>query len=331
MNSSVLIIAEAGSVHDGSFGNACKLIELAKKAGADAVKFQTHLPEAESLPNAPSPPYFKGEPRMDYFRRTGFSREQWAKLKQHADEQDILFLSSPFSLEAVDLLESIGMPIYKIPSGEVTNIPLLEKIAATGRPVILSSGMCDWTELDAAVAALKGVSSLSILQCSTVYPCPPERVGLNVLPQIKKRYGVPFGLSDHTLGLAAPVAAVTMGATIIEKHLTFSRGMYGSDAPHSMEPTEFSAMVCAIREIERMLHAPVDKSQVEAYREMKRIFQKSLVTARALKAGQVLEKKDLAFKKPGTGLPAGEYGKWVGRKISRDLPEDHLLSETDFI
>jgi N-acetylneuraminate synthase len=181
------------------------------------------------------------------------------------------------------------------------------------------------------VAALKGAASLGIMQCSTVYPCPPERVGLNVLLEIKRRYGVPFGLSDHTLGLAAPVAAVTLGATVIEKHLTFSRAMYGSDAPHSLEPAEFAAMARAIREVEQMLASPVDKAQLEPYREMKRIFQKSLVAARALPAGQPLQKEHLAFKKPGTGLPAAEYAKWLGRKLRRDVPADHLLAEDDFL
>ena len=172
----IRIIAEIGSVHDGSFGGACKLIEAAAACGADAVKFQTHIAEAESLPNAPSPAYFNAEPRLAYFKRTGFTPEQWRKLAECAKSVGIIFLSSPFSLEAVDLLETIDMPVYKIPSGEVTNIPLLERVAQTGKPVLLSSGMSDWKELDAAVRIFKDKVPLTVLQCSSAYPCPPERV-----------------------------------------------------------------------------------------------------------------------------------------------------------
>ena len=327
----VLIIAEVGSVHDGSFGNACKLIELAKTCGADVVKFQTHLAEAESLPDAPSPPYFSGEPRLVYFQRTGFSPEQWRKLREHADRTGIGFASSPFANEAVDLLEDIGLSLYKIPSGEVTNLPLLERVARTRKPVVLSSGMSSWAELDAAVAALRSGGPLTVLQCSSAYPCPPERVGLNVLTEMRARYGLPVGLSDHTGGVAAAVAAVTLGAVMVEKHLTFSRAMYGSDAPHSMEPANFRAFVEAIRETSAMLAHPVDKAGVAAFAEMKRIFEKSLVARQPLAAGTTIEFAHLAFKKPGDGIRAADYAQWVGRKLARAVPADHKLAPEDFI
>ena len=326
----VQVIAEIGSVHDGSYGNACKLIELAKSLGADAVKFQTHLADAESLPNAPSPAYFSGEPRMDYFRRTSFTYEQWRRLRKHADQVGITFVSSPFSLEAVDLLESIGLPFYKIPSGEVTNLPLLEKIARTGKPCVVSSGMSTWEELDAAVTALKSGGALTVMQCSSAYPCPPERVGLNVLLEMKERYGLPVGLSDHTRGLAAAVAAVSFGATMLEKHLSFSRSMYGSDAPHSMEPLEFKAFVEAIRETSVMFANPVDKSNISDYAEMKRIFEKSLVAALPLPKGTILKMEHLAFKKPGDGIKASNYKNWLGRTIVHDLPVNHKFVMEDF-
>ena len=177
----VKLIAEIGSVHDGSFGNAVKLIDAAAACGAHAVKFQTHIAAAETLRNAPNPPYFKGEPRFEYFTRTGFSLPQWKELAAACGRAKVEFLSSPFSLEAVDLLEEVGVGSYKIPSGEVTNIPLLKKIATTKKPVLLSSGMSDWAELDAAVAALRGGGPVTVLQCSSAYPCPPEQVGLNVM------------------------------------------------------------------------------------------------------------------------------------------------------
>jgi N,N'-diacetyllegionaminate synthase len=324
-----LLIAEIGSVHDGSFGNACKLIEAAASCGADAVKFQTHIAEAETLASAPSPSYFSAEPRMDYFRRTGFSLDQWKALKQVCEKNDVLFLSSPFSLEAVDLLEQVGVSSYKIPSGEVTNLPLLERVAQTGKMAYLSSGMSSWKELDAAVEVLKRPGKLIVMQCSSAYPCPPEQVGLNVLAEMQKRYGVPVGFSDHTLGFAAPVAAATLGATVIEKHFTFSKQMYGSDAKHSMEPEEFKVLAQALREVWAMLANPVNKESAAAYGEMKKIFEKSIVLSQDLRAGTKLDRQHFAFKKPGTGICASRYKELIGRTLKSDTKKDHLLQEED--
>ncbi len=319
----IRIVAEIGSVHDGSFGNALRLIEAAAQAGADTVKFQTHIAEAESLASAPAPGYFGDEPRIAYFKRTGFSTEQWRGLAAHARSCKVAFLSSPFSLEAVELLEAVGVEAYKVPSGEVSNVPLLERIAATRKPVLLSSGMSDWKELDRAVALLKPACALTVLQCSTAYPCPPEQVGLNVLAEMRARYQVPVGFSDHTLGFAAALAAAALGATVIEKHFTFSRRMYGSDAKNSMEPQDFAVLCGSLHEVWRMAAHPVDKADLRPYAEMKRIFEKSVVTACALKAGTVLARDMLAFKKPGEGIPAADYAALLGRRLRADLPADH--------
>ncbi len=327
--SDVRIIAEIGSVHDGSFGNAVKLIEAAAACGADTVKFQTHIAAAETLPNAPMPSYFKGEPRMAYFQRTAFSVEQWRQLRAACEQCGVTFLSSPFSLEAVDLLEEVGVPAYKVPSGEVSNIPLLEKIAATGKPVLLSSGMSNWSELDVAVTALRSGGPITILQCSSAYPCPPEKVGLNVLAEMRVRYDLPVGFSDHTAGPAAAFAAAALGATVIEKHFAFSRLMYGSDAANSMEPDEFRRMAQGLREIWAMLAHPVDKDDVSNYSEMKRIFEKSIVTARALSEGHALTVEDLAFKKPGDGIPAARWRDVIGRRLRRATVVDHKLTFDD--
>lgn len=325
------IIAEIGSVHDGSFGNASKLIEAAAAAGADVVKFQTHIAEAETLPNAPMPSYFKGEPRMEYFRRTAFTAAQCRELMKVAEGCGVLWISSPFSLEAVDFLEELGMPVYKIPSGEVSNLPLHEKIAQTGKPVLLSSGMSSWAEVDRAVAVYQAAgTSLTVMQCTTEYPCAPEHVGLNVLAEIRERYGVPAGFSDHTLDLAAPVAAAALGATVIEKHFAFSRLMYGSDARHSLEPAEFRQMAGAIRAVWKMLDHPVDKSDAGAFAEMKRVFEKSVVSASALPVGTLIGAAHLAFKKPGDGIPAADYGQLLGRRLKTSVPADHKFALTDF-
>ncbi len=324
------IIAEIGSVHDGSFGNACKLIELAAACGADTAKFQTHIPEAETLKDAPSPAYFKGEPRFEYFRRTGFSPEQWRQLKARCHDVGVAFLSSPFSLEAVDLLEEVGVDQYKIPSGEVTNIPLLERVAQTGKPTLLSSGMSNWAELDRAVAVLRQGGPLLVMQCTSAYPCPPERAGLNVMLQMQQRYGLPVGFSDHVDGSAAAMAAAALGAVALEKHLTFSRQMYGSDAANAMEPQDFRLYCSGIKSIWRMLDSPVDKDDLTPYADMKRIFEKSIVAARPLAADTVITRADFAFKKPGHGISASRYEEFLGRRLDKSVAADHLFSESDF-
>lgn len=327
---SIDLIAEIGSVHDGSFGNACKLVEAAAAAGATAIKFQTHVADAETLADAPMPPYFKGEPRLEYFRRTAFTLDQWKQLKALCQDQGVGFLSSPFALEAVDLLEDVGIDTYKIPSGEVTNLPLLERVAQTGRPVILSSGMNSWPELDSAVDVLRAGGPLSLMQCTSAYPTPPERVGLNVIAEMRDRYGLPVGYSDHTLGNTAAIAAATLGATAVEKHFTFSRLMYGSDAANAAEPAQFAALAEALREVAAMLAHPVDKGDHSAFREMKTIFEKSIVAAAGLPAGTAVATEHLAFKKPGTGIPAGRWKDILGRRLRRDVPENHMFSLDDF-
>lgn len=328
---SVMIIAEVGSVHDGSLGNALKLIEAAAQCGVDAVKFQTHISEAETLPDAPMPPYFKGEPRFEYFKRTGFSFEQWVEIKTCCDQSGVIFLSSPFSEEAVLLLEKVGMTQYKIPSGEVTNIPMLEVIAKTGKPVLLSSGMSSWDELDQAVGVIRSWhNQLTVLQCTTAYPCPYEKVGLNVMKDMAKRYSLPVGLSDHTLTNYASFAAVTLGAKVIEKHFTFSRKMYGSDAVHSLEPDELQDLVNGIRAIETMMYSMVDKADVQPFQGMKDIFEKSLVAAKDISPGIVLSREMVEIKKPGTGISAARLEEFLGRELSRDVKAGRLFVEEDF-
>lgn len=327
------IVAEVGSVHDGSFGNAQELVGVAAECGADVVKFQTHIAAAETLRNAPMPPYFRGEPRFEYFERTGFTVDQWIGLKTECDEKGIEFLSSPFSTEAVELLEDIGTGRYKIGSGEVSNTPLIEAIAQTGKPILLSSGMSTWAELDEAVeTVLRKHNRLTLLQCTSEYPCSYDHVGLNVMVEMRDRYKLPVGLSDHTLTSHASLAAVVLGASVIEKHLTFSRKMYGSDARHSLEPDEFADLVQALRAVETILRSPVDKDAKAAeLTEMKTIFEKSVVSAVDIPAGTLLSAGMLAVKKPGTGIPARRLSEVIGRRAARDLSKDTILSEGDLV
>jgi len=326
------IIAEVGNTHEGSLGLAIQFIRAVAEVGGDAVKFQTHIFQAESVRNAPNPPYFKGESRETYFERTSFTLEEWIELRREAQSLGLQFLSSPFSLEAVDLLEAAGLESYKIASGEVTNTPLLEKIAATGKPVILSSGMSTWQELDLAVAALRegGCSDLTLMQCTSKYPCPPEDAGLESIAIMNQRYQLPVGFSDHTEGLGVPVAAVALGACMIEKHFTLSKKMYGPDAALSAEPHEFSAMVRAIRQAETAVSKAPDKNAItRTLDDMKQIFEKSVVASQPLSKGTKLEKKHLAFKKPGTGFPAAKYQELLGRHLLVDAEADQPLALED--
>jgi len=331
----VYIIAEIGNTHEGSLGLAKQFIKVASDCGVDAVKMQTHIFDAESLADAPNPSYFTDETRKEYFERTSFTVAQWKELKRYSEEDlNVDFFSSPFSIEAVNLLNDIGMDTYKIASGEVSNIPLLETIAKTGKRVLLSSGMSSWEELDAAVYSLQsnGCRDLTVLQCTSEYPCPPEQAGINVLDEIAKRYqNITVGYSDHTIGVAVPIAAVIKGAKVIEKHFTLSKKMYGSDAMNSTEPEEFKRLVDEIRQVEIVLANDIDKDEkVKCLGEMKMIFEKSIVSARSLKKSDVISAQDLSFKKPGNGIPARKYKEIVGKKLKISIPKDYKLKLEDF-
>jgi len=322
---SVFVIAEAGMNHDGSLGNAVRLAEVAAACGADAVKFQLHDPAAETTRDAPAPPYFQHESRWEYFERTAFTDNQWGTLKAACAAAGIEFVCSPFSIEAVDRLESLGVERYKIGSGEVANVELVRRVGRTGRPVLLTSGMSSWAELDAAVEVAG--DGVTVLQCTSQYPTPPERVGLNVIGELRERYGRPVGFSDHTLGNYAAFAAVTLGAVVVEKHFTLSKSVYGPDASLALEPEELEDLVRGIRTLEKMLANPVDKNDLEPFAEMKRVFEKSVVTTADIPAGATIERTMLAAKKPGTGIPAAQLEDVIGRAAREPISADTVLTE----
>lgn len=326
----VNIIAEIGMNHDGSLDRAKQLISAASECEANVAKFQTHIASVETLRDAPPPPYFTAEPRYEYFERTAFKLGEWRKLKEYCDEKGVEFLSSPFSIEAVELLERVDVSRYKIPSGEVTHLSLVERISKTGKPVLLSSGMSSWRELDEAVnTVLRYHNKLTVLQCTSEYPCPLEQVGLNVMLEMKERYKFPVGLSDHTLTNHAAFSAVTLGASVVEKHFTLSRNIYGSDAKHSLEPPEFTELVQGIRAIEKIITSPVDKNNVERFRVMKQTFEKSLVSQVEIPKGAVITDAIIGIKKPGIGLPARRYKEVLGRRTTRRIPANQILREED--
>ena len=326
------IIAELGNTHEGSVGLAKCMIKAAADCGADIVKLQTHIFEAESLSDAPNPPYFSGESRKEYFERTSFNREQYIHLINYSKELGVELISSPFSVEAFEFLYDLGMGIIKIPSGEVSNVLLLNAIAEKKLDVILSSGMSSFDEIDHAVHILQSgkIRSLTVLQCTSEYPCAPENVGLENIEIFKSRYKCNVGFSDHTLSESIPALAVYAGATIVEKHFTLSKLAYGSDAKNSLEPNEFSRMVRYIREAEAVLNSKSNKQVDSDYiANMKTVFEKSLVYSTNLTAGHILTYDDFSAKKPGDGLPTRSYTKLLGRKLRCNVSYDQRVSMDD--
>ncbi len=329
-----LVVVEVAQAHDGSLGTAHAYIDAAARAGADAVKFQTHIAAAESTPGEPFRVKFSPQDasRYDYWRRMEFSEPQWQGLFEHARQRGLMFLSTPFSFEAVDLLDRLRVPAWKVGSGEVTNLPMLARMAATGRPVIISSGMSGWEELDRAVSTVTSAGApVAVLQCTTAYPCSAEEVGLNVLGQLRDRYHCPIGLSDHSGTIYASLAAVALGANLLEVHVVLSRECFGPDVNASVTTEELTQLVEGVRFIERALAHPLDKDQMAGQLSpLKVMFGKSVVAARDLPSGHRLEAADLALKKPGTGIPAARLGEMIGRRLARPVAANTLLAEEHF-
>jgi N-acetylneuraminate synthase len=322
----VLVIAEIGNNHDGSLGQARALVEAAAEAGAGAVKLQTHIAAEEMLPSTPTPPHFD-EPRYTFMQRMELSLDAHCALKALADEHGLLLFSSPFSVAAIELLEEVGVPAYKIASGEVSNPPLIEAVAATGKPVFLSTGMSGLEDVEPAMRSLQG-SEVVLLQCTSAYPCPPERVNLAAMATLAERFGVPVGLSDHTADIFTAIAAVAMGAVAIEKHFTLSRRLYGPDHHASLEPEQLARLVEGVRQVEAA-RGDGAKERDPALDPVRATFEKSVVAAADIPAGTVLERDLLTTKRPGTGIAAARIGEVVGRRAARALRRDDLLEDAD--
>jgi len=334
-NHGCLIIGEVAQAHDGSLGAAHAYIDAIANAGADAVKFQTHIAAAESTPGEPWRVKFSPQDvtRYDYWQRMEFTEEQWSGLARHASERGLVFLSSAFSFEAVDLLNRIGVPAWKVGAGETTNLPMIERMARTGKPVILSSGMSTWAEMDAAVECVrKHEAPVAALQCTTAYPCPPEKLGLNVIAELRARYSCPVGLSDHSGTTYAGLAAVTLGAGILEVHVTFSRECFGPDVIASITTSELRQLVDGVRFIEKATANPVDKETMAAeLSELRRMFTKSVVARTDLAAGSILREEDLALKKPGGGIPAARLSYVIGRQLRVAAKANQMIRESDLV
>lgn len=329
----VLVVGEVAQAHDGSVGTAHAYIDAIAATGADAVKFQTHLAAAESTAREPWRVRFSPQDasRYDYWRRMEFEPGQWRALREHAHDVGLLFISSPFSLEAVALLRDVEVDALKIASGEVSNLYLLDACAGAGVPVLVSSGMSDLAELDTAVERLGAAGAeVTVLQCNSTYPCPPEEVGLNLLGVLADRYHRPVGLSDHSGTIFPALAAVTLGATVIEVHVTLSRESFGPDVTSSVSTTELRQLVEGTRFISTMLEHPIDKDEAAAeHHDLRQMFTRSLVARGPLPVGHVLTADDLLAKKPGGGTPPGERSTLVGGRLRRAVAADEPVTVDD--
>lgn len=334
MKNKTFIIAEIAQAHDGSLGILHSYIDSIAKTDVDAIKFQTHIAEAESSINEPFRKNFSyvDKTRFDYWKRMSFSLKEWKEIKAHCEDCGIEFMSSPFSIAAVDLLEEIGITRYKIGSGEVTNLLMLKKICKTGKPIILSSGMSDYEELDSSVNYIKKFGNdLSILQCTTSYPTPAEKLGLNVIQELISRYpNCVIGFSDHSSNPNTCVSAVTLGARIIEFHATFDRKMFGPDSSSSLTINEINDLVNGIRYLEKAFENPVDKFSNNEFKELKNIFEKTLAVNKDLKKGHIITFEDLESKKPSNmGISAKEFENVIGKKLIRNKSKFDFLTSRD--
>lgn len=331
--SKIFIIAEIAQAHEGSLGIAHSYIDAVAACGVDAIKFQTHIAEAESSVHEVFRVKFSYEDktRFDYWKRMEFTKEQWEGLAKHCNEKGVEFISSPFSCAAVDLLESLNVKRYKIGSGELQNYLMLDKIARTRKPIVLSSGMSNWQELEETIDFLRPYGNhLSLLQCTTAYPTLPGQWGLIQIAEMKKRYGLVTGFSDHSGQSFVGIAAAAMGAEILEFHVVFDKQMFGPDAKASLTIDEVKYLVQSIREIENDRNARYDKSNSDRYSTLKTMFGKSLSVNKSLAKGHTLAIADLESKKPGDkGVPAKEFTKVIGKQLVREMNQWDFLNYSD--
>ena len=328
----VTIIAEAGVNHNGSLERAKEMALAAKKAGADIVKYQTAVPEQVVSRFAEKADYQKQqtgseESQLEMIKKIHFGFEEHRQLKEYCDEIGIRYLSTPFDLDSIDFLATLDMPVWKIPSGEITNLPYLEKVAALKKPLILSTGMSMLSEIEDALAVLEenGCEDVTLLHCNTEYPTPMEDVNLLAMRELEEQFALPVGFSDHTLGIEADIAAAALGACVIEKHFTLDKTLEGPDHQASLEPDELEAMVRAIRNIEKALGTG-EKHVTPSEAKNRPIARKSIVAKRAIKKGEVFTAENLTTKRPGDGISPMRWYDVLGKEASRDFAEDEKIS-----
>lgn len=331
--SPAFIIAEVAQAHDGSLGMAHAMIDAAAEAGADAVKFQTHIASAESTLDEPFRVQFSRQDptRLDYWKRVEFTPDQWQALATHVQQRGLVFLSSAFSIAAVELLQGIGVAAWKVGSGEFASRDLWDAMISTGKPILFSTGLARRDEIGSAVASFRSKGlPCALLQCTTAYPSPLEEVGLNVIDELRNEFGCPVGLSDHSGTVFPGLAALARGANILEVHAIYHRGMFGPDVRASLTFDELR-MLCAMRNaLSTMDSHPVDKdTMAERLQGLREIFGRSLAPVRAIPAGAVLTPEMLTMKKPSGGIPAEAVKQIAGRRLARDVTPDRILRWSD--
>ncbi len=327
----IRIIAEAGVNHNGDLKLAKELARKAKEAGADIIKYQTFVPELLVTRNAGKAKYQEettgsGESQLNMLRKLALSRADFVELKAYCEEIGIRFLSTAFDMESITLLKEMGCGLWKIPSGEITNLPYLRRIASFGEPVIVSSGMATVEEIRDALNILRegGAGEITLLHCTTAYPAPFEQVNLRAMLTLKDEFNVPVGYSDHTKGISVPCAAAALGAQVLEKHFTLDRNMEGPDHKASLEPDELLAMVKAVREIEAAL-GDGKKKPTGLELDNAKVARKSIVAKKKITRGEILTEDNLTVKRPGTGISPMKWDEVIGKKAIRDFEEDELI------
>ena len=335
----VIVIAEAGVNHNGSIEIAKQLVDKAAEAGADFIKFQTFKSEKLVSKYARQADYQRrnigkksDDSQLSMLKKLELSEEDHKELMDYCQKKGIKFFSTAFDLESIDYLHSLNLGLWKIPSGEITNYPYIKKIAGYGEPVILSTGMCELSDIKAAykVLANNGIrkEQITILHCNTEYPTPYEDVNLRAMTTLKDEFKVEVGYSDHTKGIEVPIAAVALGAAVIEKHFTLDRNMEGPDHKASLEPDELKAMVSAIRHIEQALGSG-HKTVSESERKNITIARKSIVAACDIKAGEIFTEENLTVKRPGNGISPMKWEEVIGLKAIRNFAEDEIIEVED--
>lgn len=327
------LIAEIAQAHDGSLGMAHAYIDVVAEVGADAVKFQTHIADAESTLDEPFRVKFSRQDatRYDYWKRMEFTIEQWQGLAAHCRDKGLVFLSSPFSVLAVEMLDKLDVPAWKIGSGEAVSGDILDAVLATGKPVLASTGMSTFSEIDSLVDRFREAKvDFALFQCTSKYPADFSEVGLSVIQEMKARYACPSGLSDHSGSIFPALAAMAQGADIIEAHIVFDKRMFGPDTPASLTVEEFKILTQARDAFHKMNSNPVNKDKMaESMQEMRGMFGKSLALARDLSAGTVLTNDFLTAKKPAGGIPVDQKKIIVGKMLKRDVRMNRLLRWED--
>ncbi|MCI8483298.1 MAG: N-acetylneuraminate synthase [Lachnospiraceae bacterium] len=327
----IVIIAEAGVNHNGSLDTAKQMVLAAKEAGADYIKFQTFCPEKLVSLSAGKAEYQKRntknrESQLEMLQKLALTQEDFLELKEYCQKQGIGFLSTPFDLESIHFLDKLDLDFWKLPSGEITNLPYLLEIGKTGKPVVMSTGMCELEEIEAAITWLKkaGTKEITLLHCNTEYPTPMRDVNLRAMLNLKDIFSLPAGYSDHTQGIEVPIAAAAMGACILEKHFTLDRAMEGPDHLASLEPEELKSMITAVRNVERAMG---DGRKVPSESEKKNmaIARKSIVAKCGIKKGELFSEENLTTKRPGTGISPMKWFEVVGKRAERDFETDEII------